>query len=194
MYSGEAQWFSRPPGAGRLSGFDSPYAVSRRFQSYDAVVAAPFGLVGIRMRGDGLAAVELKPRIRRMTPPKTEAAGKAAEIISRYFNNPASTPSLKLDISGTPFQRRVWIALTRIPPGTTITYGALADKLGTSARAVGGACRENPVPVVVPCHRVIAAAGAGGFMGRSGGRALEIKTWLLCHEAQLLSGGRDQGK
>jgi methylated-DNA-[protein]-cysteine S-methyltransferase len=166
--------------------------VSRRFQSYDAVIAAPFGLVGIRMRGDGLAAIELKPRIRRITPPKSEAAAKAAEILSRYFKNPACTPSLKLEISGTPFQRRVWQALTRIPPASTVTYGGLAEKLGTSARAVGGACRENPVPVVVPCHRVIAANGTSGFMGRSGGCELDIKTWLLCHEAQLLSGDCDQ--
>jgi methylated-DNA-[protein]-cysteine S-methyltransferase len=59
----------------------------------------------------------------------------------------------------------------------------LALELGSSARAVGGACRRNPVPIVVPCHRVIAAAGgAGGFMGQRGGEALAIKLWLLAHE------------
>jgi methylated-DNA-[protein]-cysteine S-methyltransferase len=86
-------------------------------------------------------------------------------------------------MAGTPFQRRVWHALRRIPSGCTRSYGELARELGSSARAVGGACRRNPIPIVVPCHRVIAAGGgAGGFMGQRSGDALAIKTWLLDHE------------
>ena len=146
------------------------------------------------MCGEALAAVDLKPSLKCAAAPSTAAARNAASILQRYFENPAFTPSIKLDPSGTPFQRRVWRALRKIRPGTTITYGALAQKLGTSARAVGGACRENPLPIVVPCHRVVAAGGAGGFMGDSRGRALEIKSWLLCHEARITSGGRDQEK
>jgi methylated-DNA-[protein]-cysteine S-methyltransferase len=72
--------------------------------------------------------------------------------------------------------------LRSIPPGRTRTYGELASKLGTSARAVGGACRANPCPVVVPCHRVVAANGLGGFAGDTSGRKLEVKRWLLRHE------------
>lgn len=166
--------------------------MTRASEIYDAVIAAPFGLVGIRMRGHALAAVELEPRIRRITPPANAAARQAATVLNRYFKNPACTPSLELAIGGTPFQQRVWRALSRIPPGTTLTYGALARSLGTSARAVGGACRKNPVPVVVPCHRVVAVAGAGGFMGQRSGRALEIKSWLLRHEARIGSGERHQ--
>ena len=84
---------------------------------------------------------------------------------------------------GTPFQRRVWQALRGIPSGSTCSYGELAHELGSSARAVGGACRRNPIPIVVPCHRVAAAAGGvGGFMGQRDGEALTIKQWLLDHE------------
>lgn len=166
--------------------------MTRSSQSYDAVITAPFGLIGIRMRGEALAAVELTPRAHRTTPATTVPAREAASTLARYFRDPAFTPSLELDIGGTPFQRRVWRALTGIPSGTTLTYGALARKLGTSARAIGGACRRNPVPIVVPCHRVVAAGGAGGFMGHSGGRPLDIKSWLLRHEARIPSGERDQ--
>lgn len=141
------------------------------------------------MQGGALAAVELRPRARGITRPKTAAARKVASTLTRYFQDPAFEPSLTLNLRGTPFQRRVWRALQRIPSGNTLTYGALARKLGTSARAIGGACRENPLPIVVPCHRVVAAAGAGGFMGQSRGRALDIKSWLLCHEARIQ--GRD---
>ncbi|MDH3314205.1 MAG: methylated-DNA--[protein]-cysteine S-methyltransferase [Gammaproteobacteria bacterium] len=163
--------------------------MKRSSQSYDAVINAPFGLIGIRMRGEALAAVELRPRVTEILPPKTAASRKVATTLSRYFQNPAYLPSLDLELGGTPFQRRVWRALQRIPCGNTLTYGELARKLGTSARAIGGACRENPAPIVVPCHRVVAATGAGGFMGQSRGRALGIKSWLLCHEARIQ--GRD---
>lgn len=144
------------------------------------------------MRGASLIAVDLQPRMDRNARPSSAAAREAASELKRYFENPAFTPSVRIETGGTPFQRRVWRALRNIPPGTTMTYGALAQKLGTSARAVGGACRRNPVPVMVPCHRVVAAGGAGGFMGHAQGRALEIKSWLLSHEARIQSGERNQ--
>ncbi|TAM44799.1 MAG: MGMT family protein, partial [Gammaproteobacteria bacterium] len=76
----------------------------------------------------------------------------------------------------------VWNALQRIPAGKVLSYGDLARKLKTGPRAVGNACRANPIPVVVPCHRVVASNGKGGFMGKTGGKALVIKDWLLAHE------------
>jgi methylated-DNA-[protein]-cysteine S-methyltransferase len=72
-----------------------------------------------------------------------------------------------------------------IPPGEVRTYGALARKLRSSARAVGNACRANPVPMVVPCHRVVGATGLGGYMGAFTGDPLAIKEWLLRHEGAL---------
>jgi methylated-DNA-[protein]-cysteine S-methyltransferase len=87
-----------------------------------------------------------------------------------------------LSLEGTAFQQRVWAAMRRIPAGAPINYGVLARRLKTSARAVGNACRRNPVALIVPCHRVIAAAGDGGFMGKRGGWELQVKRWLLAHE------------
>lgn len=95
----------------------------------------------------------------------------------------AALDRLQIDPGGTPFQQRVWKALRGIPPGSTITYGALADRLGVpgGARAVGSANASNPIAVVVPCHRVIGADGS--LTGYAGG--VERKRWLLDHESRL---------
>jgi methylated-DNA-[protein]-cysteine S-methyltransferase len=74
--------------------------------------------------------------------------------------------------------------MRRISAGTPACYGDLADRLGSSPRAVGGACRANPIPVIIPCHRVVGRNGLGGFMGTTAGRGIEIKQWLLAHEAE----------
>ncbi len=89
---------------------------------------------------------------------------------------------LPLKPSGTPFQLKVWHQMQDIPCGEVLSYGTVAARLKSSARAVGGACRANPIPLFIPCHRIVAANGIGGFAGdRQGGR-VEIKQWLLNHE------------
>lgn len=103
-------------------------------------------------------------------------------MLVQYFRDPRAKRNIPLAPAGTPFQRRVWRALCRIPPGQVRSYGELARALGTSARAVGGACRANPIPVLIPCHRVVSANGEGGFMGKTAGRAMTLKRWLLRHE------------
>ena len=85
-------------------------------------------------------------------------------------------------MQGTPFQKKVWLALQKIPAGQVMTYGELAKQLKTSARAVGNACRANPMPLVIPCHRVVAKSGLGGFSGSQEGAPIKIKKWLLEHE------------
>ncbi|MGK0673659.1 MAG: methylated-DNA--[protein]-cysteine S-methyltransferase [Halothiobacillaceae bacterium] len=86
--------------------------------------------------------------------------------------------------AGTPFQQRVWRALAEIPLGQTRTYGELATRLGTSPRAVGGALRANPIPIIIPCHRILAAQGLGGYAGASE-EGRRRKAWLLAHEGYL---------
>jgi methylated-DNA-[protein]-cysteine S-methyltransferase len=102
--------------------------------------------------------------------------------LDAYWGNPIHLFELPIAPQGTPFQLRVWHALKNIPAGQPTTYGALAKQLGTAARAVGQACGANPLPIVIPCHRVVAASGLGGFMHASGGAPLDVKTWLLKHE------------
>ena len=87
--------------------------------------------------------------------------------------------------SGTAFQRRVWEQISAIPNHQTRTYGELAIALRNAPRAVGQACGANPFPLIVPCHRVIAAGGGlGGFSRQRGGFLLDIKRWLLAHEGR----------
>ncbi len=155
---------------------------SSQARGYDAVIATPVGRLGIVLEEDALADVSFLGETVALQPPRTTAAKKVCRQLRSYFANPCFSFRLPLTLSGTAFQQRVWRELRRIPAGRTLSYGALARRLATSARAVGNACRANPVPIVVPCHRVVAANGAGGFMGRRSGNALRIKHRLLEHE------------
>ncbi len=110
---------------------------------------------------------------------------EAARQIERYRDDPDADFDLPLDVRGTPFQAKVWRALSRIPRGETRTYGAIAKALGSAARAVGQACGENRFPVVIPCHRVVAASGLGGFAHARGGYLMDAKRWLLRHERAI---------
>ncbi|MEX2618511.1 MAG: methylated-DNA--[protein]-cysteine S-methyltransferase [Alphaproteobacteria bacterium] len=112
---------------------------------------------------------------------ETSLLRRAADQLTGYFAGAARTFDLPLVPPETPFQVRVRAAMIAIPYGETISYGALAKQIGGVARAVGQACAHNPVPIIVPCHRVLAAGGAiGGF---SGGDGTPTKRALLAHEA-----------
>ena len=103
----------------------------------------------------------------------------AEEQLARYFREPGHGFDLPLEPGGTAYQRAVWRAMVGIRSGAVMTYGQLARIAGGSPRSVGTACARNPLPLIVPCHRVTAAASLGGF---SGGTGLETKQWLLRHE------------
>jgi methylated-DNA-[protein]-cysteine S-methyltransferase len=107
----------------------------------------------------------------------------AAEQIEQYFADARTAFELPLDVAGTAFQRRAWLELAAIPYGTTRSYGAQAERLGRpgAARAVGVANARNPLPIVLPCHRLVGARGA--LTGFAGG--LEVKRGLLAHEARV---------
>jgi methylated-DNA-[protein]-cysteine S-methyltransferase len=117
--------------------------------------------------------------------PETDCARAAAAAAQIYFSSGQALFNLDLQPAGTAFQQRVWQALCAIPSGQTRTYGSLAVELGSSARAVAGACRDNPIPFFIPCHRVVAAHGLGGFMGALDGAPLRLKQWLLTHEGAV---------
>jgi O-6-methylguanine DNA methyltransferase len=92
---------------------------------------------------------------------------RAAVQLAEYARGERREFDLALELLGTPFQVQVWEALREIPYGTTMTYGLLAQRVGSpgGSRAVGGANGKNPIPVIVPCHRVVSAGGLGGFRG-----------------------------
>lgn len=150
---------------------------------FDAVLKTPFGALGIRTAGGAVAEIRFLPPGTPATEPKTALAEHACTQLSAYLADPKAGFDLPLAPAGTPFQRSVWRALAAIPCGQTLTYGELAKRLESAPRAVGQACAHNPYPLVVPCHRVVAAdGGLGGFAKARGGYRLGIKRWLLAHE------------
>lgn len=152
---------------------------------YCAVIEFPAMRVGIRTRNETLEAIRYLPRSARLSDPSCRFAERVVQQLERYRDDPDARFDLPLAIEGTPFQRRVWRVLERIPRGETRTYGDVAATLGSAARAVGQACGENRLPIVIPCHRVVAAGGIGGFGHARGGYLLEAKRWLLGHERAL---------
>jgi methylated-DNA-[protein]-cysteine S-methyltransferase len=109
---------------------------------------------------------------------------EARRQLHLYFDGDLKAFDLKLRPYGTTFRQRVWAAMCRIPYGKTETYGEMAGTLNSAARAVGGACGANPIPIIIPCHRVLAAGGRlGGYSGDGGS---ETNTFLLRLEGALL--------
>jgi methylated-DNA-[protein]-cysteine S-methyltransferase len=149
---------------------------------YDAILPAPFGALGVQLMGEALAGLFFLPPDTALRPCGSEAIRRLNHELEAYYANPAHAWKLTLAPVGTVFRQRVWQALMTISPGDTRTYGQVAALLGSSPRAVGQAVGDNPIPIVIPCHRVLAAQGLGGFMHGSAGFPLEVKKWLLRHE------------
>lgn len=149
---------------------------------YASVVVAPSFSIGIECNADEITGIDyLEPHAE--VAPKTPLAQEAVRQLRAWLKDPAFEFGLPLAPAGTHFQRRVWDRIAAIPAGQTLSYGEVAAAIHSGARAVGNACGANPYPIVVPCHRVIAAHQAlGGFGRQGGGFLLDIKRWLLQHE------------
>ena len=149
---------------------------------YQAKLKTPFGVLGIRCTDDALTGIGFLAPNTKPQAPRNAFAQTVCEQLTAYFAYPDFHFELPLKLDGTAHQNKVWQAMRTIPRGQTRQYGELAARLGSSARAVGQACGNNPIPIVIPCHRVVSKSGMGGFMHHSGGYALDIKRWLLAHE------------
>jgi len=150
------------------------------------LVATPTGLCRVGLPGEGRAA--LKGWLARWVGPEIPeenpaALSPAVAQLREYFSRLRREFDLPLDLRGTPFQQQVWAELRKVPYGQTVSYGELARRIGrpAAARAVGQAVGANPVPIIVPCHRVVGADGS--LVGYGGG--LEIKSALLRLEGVL---------
>lgn len=150
--------------------------------NYQAKLLAPFGMLGIRCSEDALLGIDFLPAQEAAQSANSLFAGQVCTQLAHYFQNPDSEFSIPLKMGATPHQQKVWQAMLKIPRGETRSYGELANELRSCAQAVGQACGANPIPIIIPCHRVVGKAGLGGFMHHSGGFALDIKRWLLAHE------------
>jgi len=156
------------------------------------VVNSPVGPLTLVAAGGALAGLYMDEQRHRPAPetfgePDTgqdgELFAEASSQLEQYFDGERTKFDLRLILGGTAFQRRVWAALRAIPYGQTISYGQLADRIGqpSASRAVGLANGKNPVGIIVPCHRVVAAGG--GLTGYGGG--IERKHYLLAHERRV---------
>ncbi len=162
--------------------------MKKSMKDYQASMQVPFGHIGLHFVKDRLAAIDFIDAECEIRPRDRFVFDVCAQIRT-YLDDAKSLPSFHIlcDLKGTRFQQKVWTALQKIPSGKVVTYGVLANKLGTSARAVGNACRNNPVPLVIPCHRVVSARGIGGYAGDTQGDRVRIKAWLLRHEGAAIS-------
>ncbi|HEU0187059.1 MAG TPA: methylated-DNA--[protein]-cysteine S-methyltransferase [Gallionellaceae bacterium] len=154
----------------------------KSLNEYQAVLTAPFGKLGIRCEGELLTGIDWLPPGHAELVPLTPFAQKVCAQLNEYFRDPDFRFTLPLRLAGTDRQQRVWRAMCAIPRGQTRQYGELARELASSPRAVGQACGANPIPIVVPCHRVVSKTGLGGFANHEDGYLLDIKRWLLAHE------------
>ena len=150
---------------------------------YDVVLEFPKMKIGVATREGRVVEIKYLPPSVPALPAKNPLAELAARQLERYRVDPDTRFDLPVVVEGTPLQRAVWDAMCAIPRGKTRTYGDIARELGADARDIGQACGDNRLPIVIPCHRVVAANGIGGFAHATSGYLIEVKRWLLAHEA-----------
>jgi len=157
--------------------------VARIYTAYLSA-PAPFGVLRLEGHDEGITSIGLGQQASAINAGVSHPLlERCREQLEGYFQGQRQTFDVPLAAEGTPFQHQVWAALREIPFGETTSYGAIASALGkpTASRAVGMANGRNPLPIVVPCHRVIGANGQ--LTGYSGG--LACKRWLLAHEQAM---------
>ena len=151
---------------------------------FSAIVAAPFGAIGIRTDAGIVNELVYLPPHFGEKEAANAVADQAAREVESYLRDADFRFTLALPDVGSAYQRKVWAAIASIPRGSVRTYGQVAKHIGSAPRAVGQACGANFFPLVIPCHRVTAAGGLGGFSNHDDehGFHLSVKRWLLAHE------------
>ncbi len=149
-------------------------------QDYDIIFDTPVETLGIRLDGDAIEEVVWLPGNVCKDNPRHPLANRLKSDILYFLDKGVPLPEVKMNLYGSAFQLMVWRALQSIMVGDVMSYGQLAKRLNTGSRAIGQACRTNPVVLFIPCHRIVAASGVGGYMGKK--NRINIKSWLLEHE------------
>lgn len=147
----------------------------------------PIGNITLEFQGDKLLSLSVNEARSQIDKIPTSQSNNSVrkKVLSRlkdYFTSAISFDEIFLAANGTDFQRKVWLELMKIPLGETRTYGDIAKNIDSGPRAVGNACRKNPIQIIIPCHRVVSVKDLGGYAGEINGRQLNIKRWLLSHE------------
>lgn len=157
-------------------------AIRDKTKRYTFLVDSPVGRLGVVTDEGRLCTVDFVTASARLVKPVKSFDVEVARQLQAYFRDPNFKFSLALCDAASDFQQRLRRQLVKTKPGKPETYGSMAQRLGSAPRAVGAALRANPVPLVVPCHRVVGANDTGGFSGKRHGRLPAIKRWLLNHE------------
>ena len=148
------------------------------FMFYKAIIQTPIGKIGISTIDQLITRLDFLNGDRALIDPNEEIVESIVNQLNQYFQDPSFQFNIPYQLQGTPFQNKVWQTLSKLPKQKTVSYGSLAQQLKTGARAIGNACRANPLPILIPCHRVIAQGSLGGYLGKE----ISIKKWLLNHE------------
>jgi len=153
-----------------------------RQESYSAVIKTPVGKIGITAADHVLLGIEYLAARSKLKDADNAFTENVIKQLQAYFDDPTFEFDIAYDLTGTPYQKRVWNRLKRIRSGQTLNYSDVAKQLKSGPRAVGGACRNNPISIIIPCHRVISKSGIGGYSGDWETGKVDIKRWLLNHE------------
>ncbi len=150
--------------------------------TFQARFPAPFGMLGIQCTDEVLTGITFLSATMKSQSTNNSFVKEICRQLNAYFFAEDFQFDLPLQLNGTEHQLKVWNSLQEIPCGQMRTYGDVAKLVQSSPRAVGQACGNNPIPIVIPCHRIVGKSGLGGFMHSSEGKELNIKHWLLTHE------------
>jgi methylated-DNA-[protein]-cysteine S-methyltransferase len=145
------------------------------------VVDTKIGVIEVVYQNDQISRIILDCK-KSINPELNPFEEMIPAQLESYFGDASYQLTLPIDLIGTKHQKAVWTKMLEIPCGSVMTYGDIAKLIGSSGQAVGNACRNNPIPIIVPCHRVVAANAIGGFSGATEGALVKIKQVLLAHE------------
>ncbi|MCB5186118.1 methylated-DNA--[protein]-cysteine S-methyltransferase [Methylobacillus gramineus] len=153
-------------------------------QNFSAVIEAPFGAIGVYVDDEYVSGIKLIPEHLSACCASQPFVQYVALQLKRYLQDASTSLDIPHVLQGTPFQKRVWRKMNEIPLGQVWSYSELAEQVASGPRAVANVCGANHLPLLIPCHRIVAKNGIGGFMqGTANG--LDIKRWLLQHEKQV---------
>lgn len=154
-------------------------------QPQQAIIAYPTVTLRLYAEQDVLLNIEFLPADTPLQATDDPFLREVERQLQAYLSQPQLRFDVPYRLRGTAHQQAVWRQIAAIAAGETLSYGELARRIGSAARAVGGACGRNPIPIIVPCHRVLAQSGLGGFNQSQSNSMLDLKRWLLHHEGVL---------
>ena len=155
------------------------------------IIQSPLGLIELTATNDRLVSIRIMPAETAVVTDDAPLLREAGAQLAAWFEGRLRIFDLPLEPLSSPRGELLRAAIAAIPYGDSLSYGAVARTIGSGPRAIGQACRRNPFPIVIPCHRVIGSAGSIGYY--SGGEGIVTKLWLLNHESRQAKGSKWAG-